>query len=406
MKTLLQIGIEVNSGSTGRIAEQIGVVAIAKGWNSYITYARGFNPSQSKTIKIGNKFNIYAHVFQTRLFGNHLNGSTHATWKLTEEIERIKPDIIQLHQLHGYFLNIEVLFNFLTKLSIPIVWTLHDCWALTGHCAHFSLINCNKWQDKCFNCPQIFKYPKSYLDKSKENFLLKKKLFNSIPNLTIVTVSDWLNNLVYKSFLKGHNVITIQNGVDIHKFYPRKNSNFIRKKYAIPDKPVVMGVGTVWSESKGLNDYYELRKLLDQNVSIVLVGLNKAQIDKLPKSIIGISRTESIDELAELYSLADVVTSLSYQEAFGLTPIEGFACGTPSVVYNATALPELVTPEVGIIAETGNVKHVKDAILKILDKGKESYKEKCLERATNIFEIKIKYEQYLSLYDRLLEAKH
>ncbi|MBL6944860.1 MAG: glycosyltransferase [Bacteroidales bacterium] len=405
MKNLLQIGIEVNSGSTGRIAEQIGIVALNNGWQSYITFARGFNPGKSNTIKIGNKVNIYAHVLQTRLWGNHLKASTQATKRLIREISLIKPDIIQLHQLHGYYLNLEVLFNYLANIHIPVVWTLHDCWAFTGHCAYFSLLNCNKWQSECFDCPQIHKYPKSYVDKSKENFYLKEKLFNSLPNLTIVTVSDWLNGLVKQSFLKKHHVQTIQNGVDITKFYPHKDTDYLRKKYSIPNKTLVMGVGTIWSESKGLYDYIKLRDLLDQNVSIVLVGLTKKQIDKLPQGIIGIERTESIDELAQLYSLADIVLSLSYQEAFGLTPIEGFACETPTIVYNNTALPELITSKVGIITETGNLKQVNDAIMEIIKKGKNQYSTSCIARASKVFDINVKYQQYFALYEKLLAQK-
>jgi glycosyltransferase involved in cell wall biosynthesis len=405
MKKLLQIGIEVNSGSTGRIAEQIGIVALKNGWQSYITYARGFNPSKSITIKIGNYLNIYWHVLQTRLLGNHLKASTHATKQLIKHIEIIKPDIIQLHQLHGYYLNIEVLFNYLAVSNIPVVWTFHDCWAFTGHCAHFSIVNCNKWQAECFDCPQIHKYPKSYIDRSKENFYLKEKLFNSIPDLTIVTVSDWLKGLVKQSFLKKHNVITIQNGVDTSKFYPHKDIDILRKKYGILNEKIVMGVGTIWTGSKGLCDYFKLREVLDKNISILLVGLNKKQIKRLPQGIIGIERTESLDELAQLYSLADIILCLSYQEAFGLTPIEGFACGTPAIVYNNTALPELITPEVGMVTETGNIKQLNDAIMKILERGKSQYSISCVERASKVFDISEKYHQYLALYEKLLSKK-
>ena len=402
MTKLLQIGIEVNSGSTGRIAEQIGAMAISKGWQSYIAYARGHNPSSSETIKIGNKLNIYYHVFQTRFFGNHLKSSTYATYQLIKKIKELSPDIIQLHQLHGYFLNLEVLFNFLNKLNIPIVWTLHDCWAFTGHCAYFSLINCNKWETECCFCPQIHKYPRSFIDKSMENYRFKNELFNSLHNLTIVTVSDWLNELVNKSFLKDHNILTIQNGVDIDKFFPHSNNNYLRKKFNIPHGPVVMGVGTIWTKSKGLFDYYKLRSILSQDISIVLVGLSEKQLKNLPKGIIGIQRTESIEELAEFYSLADVITSLSYQESFGLTPIEGFACGTPAIVYNATALPELVSPDVGFIVEPGDINEVKSAILKILKSGKGYYTENCEKKARNYYNSSFKYESYLLLYNELI----
>jgi putative colanic acid biosynthesis glycosyltransferase len=406
MKKLLQIGIEVNSGSTGRIAEQIGVEALKNGWKSYITYARGYNKSDSEVIKIGNKLNIYYHVLQTRLFGNHLKSSGNATRKLIKRIQEINPDIIQMHQLHGYYLNLELLFNFLCTLKVPIVWTLHDCWAFTGHCAYFSLVNCNKWVSECNKCPQINKYPRTIVDKSKENYLIKKELFNSLQNLTIVTVSEWLNQLTKKSFLGGHKIITIQNGVDINQFYPRKNFSEIKNKYNIPEGKIIMGVGTIWTHSKGLFDYYKLRLVLPVNINVVLVGLTQNQIKTLPKGIIGISRTESISELAELYSVADIITCLSYQESFGLTPIEGFACGTPSVVYNSTALPELITSKVGEIVEAGNIEEVKNSISRILQNGKEYYFSNCIEWARTLFDVRIKYESYLTLYSELMVSNN
>ncbi len=401
MKTLLQINIEVNSGSTGRIAEQIGGLVLDKGWNSYITYARNYNPSKSKTIKIGNRWNIYLHVLQTRLFGNHLRASTRATRKLIKQISEINPDIIHLHQLHGYFLNVEELFSYLATLKIPIVWTLHDCWPFTGHCTYFSWVNCNKWRTECYDCPQINRYPKSYVDKSTQNFYLKKKLFTSVPNLYLVTVSEWLFHLTKQSFLKEIPVVTIQNGVDTRVFYPRDETLSVRKKYSIPQQPVIIGVGTTWTASKGFYDYIALRKVLDPNISIVLIGVSRNLQKKLPPGIVAIPRTESVDELAQLYSLADIVISLSYQESFGLTPIEGFACGTPAIVYNATALPELINSNVGYTAEPGNVKQVAEFIVKLLDKGKSFYTPNCLQHAEN-FDIRKKYEQYFSLYEKLL----
>lgn len=402
MRRLLQIGVEVNSGSTGKISEQIGEVAISKGWQSYIAYARGYNPSLSQTIKIGNKFNIYYHVFQTRFFGNHIKSSTIATYQLIKKIKELRPDIIQLHQLHGYFLNLEVLFNFLQTLKIPIVWTLHDCWAFTGHCAYFSLVGCNKWETECDLCPQIHKYPKSYKDKSNENFHLKNQLFNSLQNLTIITVSIWLNNLVKKSFLKNLNVYTIQNGVNLNQFYPRNNFDKLRKKYNIPQGHIVMGVGTIWTKSKGFFDYIRLRDVLPESISIVLVGLTVNQIKNLPNGVIGIQRTENVEELSELYSLADVIMSLSYQESFGLTPIEGFACGTPAIVYNATALPELLTSDVGLIVDPGDLDGVNKAIIEIIQKGKSYYSSSCLKRAKEFFDASMMSESYLLLYNELL----
>jgi putative colanic acid biosynthesis glycosyltransferase len=402
MKKLLQIGIEVNSGSTGRIAEGIGEVALDNGWDSYITYARGYRPSKSKTIKIGNNLNIYSHVLQTRFLGNHCSASTLATKNLIKKIKTIKPDIIHLHQLHGYYLNIEVLLTYLVCENVLVVWTLHDCWAFTGHCAYFSMIDCHKWEKECNNCPQIHKYPKSYVDRSSINFQLKRKLYQSQKNLTVVTVSNWLHDLAGKSMLKDQRILTIQNGVDINRFYPCKDVEQTKEKYRISDKPVVMGVGTIWTQSKGYYDYFKLRECLPSSIQIVLVGLTQKQIKQLPAGIIGIPRTESISELARLYSIADVVTCLSYQESFGLTPIEGFACGTPAIVYNTTALPELISPETGLIVEPGAINSLVGSIKMVISNGKSHYTQNCLKRSREDFDIRKKYIEYIKLYDKLL----
>lgn len=190
---LLQINSIVNSGSTGRIAEEIGQTAIKAGWDSYIAYARKYGSSNSKLIKIGNNIDIKMHGLKTRMFDKHGLASKNATRNFITEIEKIKPDIIHLHNIHGYYINIEILFKYLKYSNIPIVWTLHDCWPITGHCTHFAFIGCEKWKSQCNNCPQKNSYPSSWLfDRSEKNFNLKKELFTSLPNLTLVPVSKWL----------------------------------------------------------------------------------------------------------------------------------------------------------------------------------------------------------------------
>jgi len=403
MPILLQISVDINSGSVGRIAEQIGEIAISAGWESYIAYARDYQPSKSKEIKIGNSLNIYYHVAQTRLFDNHCLASTRATRKFIRKIEEIKPDIIQIHQLHGYFINIKVLFEYLSKVNIPIVWTLHDCWAMTGHCAYFSDINCNKWKIECHHCPKKGNYPASLLlDRSQKNFHLKKKIFTLLHNMTIVTVSDWLKNLAGESFLSKYNIFSIKNGVDLNKFIPSEDNAFISQKYNVTGKFVIIGVGTTWQAAKGLYDFYKLRERLSDDYVIMLVGLLPGLINDLPKGIIGIPRTESIKELAQLYSIADVVASLSYQEAFGLTPVEGFACGTPAIVYNATATPELITSDVGYVVEPGNIDQLVDAIKKIQQKSKSFYAQNCRKHAELLYDKNKLFNQYFQLYNNLL----
>jgi len=406
MSILLQIGVEVNSGSTGRIAEQLGEVAMSHGWESYITYARAYQPSKSNVIKIGNNFSVYYHVLQTRLFDNHGFASTRATKKLIKQIKKINPDVIQLHQLHGYYLNLQLLFEYFASIDTPVVWSLHDCWAMTGHCAHFVLCGCERWRTQCFKCPQKNKYPKSLVfDRSRNNFIQKKKLFTSVKNLTIVPTSLWIEGLAKESFLFKHAMIVITNGIDTNTFSPQSNTLEVKTKYNIQGDFMILGVGTEWNANKGLYDYYELREKLSDNYMIVLVGLQKKQIEELPKGIIGIPRTESINELVQLYSAADVVTSLSYLETFGLTPVEGFACGTPAIVYNCTATPELVTPEVGFVVEPGNIEGIADVIIQIRTKGKMYYSRNCRVRAEKFYKKEDKFGEYIKLYEELIQSK-
>lgn len=404
MPTLLQISIEANVCSVGRIEQQIGDLALAEGWQSYMTYSRGYKPGASKAIRIGSKPDVYWHVLMTRLFDRHGLHSNNATQKLVEQIKEINPDVIHIHQIHGYFLNIKILFDFLKEYGKPIVWTFHDCWAFTGHCAHFDKVGCEKWKTGCYHCPIKGEYPSSYCDRSEKNYKLKKELFSNIPNLHIVTVSNWLQQLVEESFFKSYDIQTIYNGVDINVFYPRKEKDVV-KLLNIDGKKVLLAAATTWTEDKGLKDYYQLRKVLSDDKVIVLVGLSEDQIKTLPAGIVGIKRTNSQDELAELYSVADITLNLSYLETFGLTTAEGMACGTPGIVYNKTASPELITPETGRIVEAGDIMELSDAIEEILSKGKASYTNNCRERAIEYYDKDKQYREYLNLYENLIKIK-
>lgn len=403
MKTLLQINVVVNSGSTGRIAEEIGQTAMAQGWKSVIAFGRNKRPSQSELIKIGTDWDMRIHGLQTRLFDRHGLASKSATKKLVRQIEKINPDIIHLHNIHGYYLNIEILFHFLMQANIPVVWTLHDCWSITGHCVYFDYAGCEKWKTECTHCPQKTTYPASYfIDRSSKNFKLKKELFTSVPDLTLVPVSNWLATILKESFLKNTPVKVIHNGINTEIFQPSSDQT-IRSKYNLKNKFILLGVASVWSPRKGLQDFIELSKKLSADFQIILVGLSKKQIKLLPNNIIGIERTESIDELVQLYSNADVVLNISYEETFGMTTVEGFACGTPGIVYNATASPELIDNSTGIVVEKGDINGLISAISKIKEKGKTFYTEACVKRAHQLYNKEDRYQEYLNLYNELLK---
>lgn len=399
-KKLLQINVTANWGSTGKIAEQIGLKAMEQGWESYIAYGRSMNPSKSKLIKVGRMLNVYEHYLENRIFDNEGLASRIPTKQFIKKIEEIKPDIIHLHNIHDHWLNYKILFEYLNTLDTPIVWTQHDCWAFTGGCMHFVHTNCERWKSECEKCL----YSKKLLDKSKKHFNLRKHFFVANKNLVLVPVSHWLENEVKQSFFKNHQVVPILNGVDINSFKPLKQT-IVREKYGIGDRFMLVGLATAWSARKGLKDYLELSKHISDDEVIVLVGLRKKQIENLPKNIIGIKRTSNVQELAELYSTANIVLNLSYEETFGLTTVEGFACGTPGIVYNKTASPELIEEGVGYVVEAGNIVQLLNAIKEIKQKGKEYYSDNCRKRAENNYDKDKSFSKYIELYNNLLNKK-
>ncbi|GHT02662.1 glycosyl transferase [Bacteroidia bacterium] len=400
---LLQINVVNNVYSTGRIAEEIGQLALTNGWKSYIAWGRETKPSQSQLIRIGSKWDIYRHVILTRLFDRHGFGSTRATKKLLKQIEIIQPDIIHLHNLPGYYINVEILFNYLAQSKIPVVWTLHDCWAFTGHCAHFESLGCKEWQTMCRNnCPQRESYPKSFVSQAKKNFLQKKQLFNQVKHMTLVPVSHWLENLVKQSYLNKYPCQVIHNGINMREFAPQPNVSEVRKKLNLTDKFVIMGVTMIWSESKGLNDFITLSQMLPVDCQIVLVGLHQAQIDQLPSTIVGIKHTQNIQQLAELYSMADVFVNPTYADTYPTTHLEAMACGTPVITYQTGGCGESVSKETGLVVEKGDLTALHQAIQTVKSKGKAFYSAACRERALRHFDKEKCYQKYIDLYNKLI----
>lgn len=403
MQKILQINVVVNSGSTGRIAEEIGKLAIAKGWQNYIAYGRNERPSQSELIRIGTDWDMKIHGLQTRLFDRHGLGSINATKQFVRKIEQINPDIIHLHNIHGYYLNYPILFEYLSSSNIPVVWTLHDCWPITGHCVYFDFIGCEKWKTQCYACPQKSTYPANYFqDRSNLNYLLKKELFSSLEKLTLVPVSEWLAKIMRDSFLKKKSIKVIHNGIDTDSFRPIPEDT-IRNKYKLADKFVILGVASIWSPRKGLDDFIDLYKRLDSSYQIILVGLSKKQIKTLPSAIIGIERTESVNELAELYSESDVFLNPTYEDNFPTTNLESMACGTPVITYRTGGSPESINEDTGLIIEKGNIEGLISAIEKIKENGKTFYSKACVNRAKQLYKNENKYKEYLDLYTQLLK---
>lgn len=407
MKKLLQIDACLNSGSTGRITEDIAKLAQKQEWDCYIIHGSRYvnKPSAMENFAPGSILDEYLHYAEHYLFDNDGLASRQATRRAIKYIEKLQPDIIQLHDIHDHWLSYRILFEYLNTLNVPIVWTQHDCWSFTGDCGHFSQLACKQYISGCTrDCPyRMSLYPRRIINHAKEHFELKKSLFDNTKNLTLVPVSHWLEGVLKESFLKNKKIHTIQNGVDLAVFRPVDPVNDALKKYGLDGTKYVVGVATAWSENKGFYDYCNMAALMPEGVKIALVGLNEKLSQEAEKNgVIGIPRTENIGELVTLYNGASIVMNLSYEETFGLTTVEGFACGTPGIVYNATASPELVTPETGVVVEPGDINGVAKAIDEILEKGKNFYSTTCRKRAEECFDKDKKFQEYLDLYESLV----
>lgn len=400
MPKLLQINVTANWGSTGKIAEDIGKVAMSNGWESYIAYGRDTNPiSTSKLIQIGNKWDMYYHGLQTRIFDRHGLASIKATMDFIETVKQIDPDIIHLHNIHGYYINYEILFDYLSKAKKPVVWTLHDCWPFTGHCAHFDAVGCNKWKTGCNCCEYKSAFPTTNLFcNSANNYRRKKEAFTSVENMIFIPVSDWLSNFISESFLSKYPRKTIHNGIDTSVFSP---TNIINDK---KDKFSIIGIASIWSERKGLNDFIELRKLLPNEYEITIIGLNKEQIDSLPNGINGIARTNSLTELINHYSSADVYVNPTYEDNFPTTNIEALACGTPVITYRTGGSIEAIDSNTGYIVEQGDISDLVNKIIQVCnDSNKTKTREFCRERAVRLYNKNDRFKEYIELYDSLIK---
>lgn len=397
---VLQINSVCGYGSTGRNVLEIANELNKRNDRCYIAYGFG-NTEYPNAIKIGNKLDHYYHNIYSRLLGKQGYCSKKSTKIFIDCINFINPDIIHLNNLHAHYLNLEVLFNYLKKSKKPVIWTLHDCWAFTGKCAHFTETGCDKWKTQCESCPQIRTYPPSiFRDYSKQAYIDKKRLFTSVDNLKVVTVSKWLAEKVRESFLSKYNIEVIYNWVDVDIFKPTNSYN-IQEKYNLHGKFVILGICSKWSLRKGLQDFITLSKMIDNNSIIILVGIMKKSID-LPQNIISISATSSKYELAQIYSTADVFINPSLEESFGKVTAEALACGTPSIVYNVTACPELIGDGCGYVVEKSDVKGINKAIEIIKTNGKNVYSKNCVKYVNENFEKNKNIEKYHNLYQKLL----
>lgn len=400
---VLQINSVFKKGSTGKIVYSIHELLTKLGHKSFVAFGRdGKQENLPFLIRIGADIDVYMHGLLTRNFDLHGYGSGRATLKFIKAIEKLKPDVIHLHNIHGYYLNVFLLFEYLKKSKAKVLWTLHDCWPFTGHCAYFDYIGCDKWKSHCFKCPQINRYPKSMLiDNSALNYKAKKEAFTGLKDLTIVVPSKWLSSLVKESFLKEYPVEIITNGVDLDIFRPLFGK--FKQRYDLENKFIILGVANVWEDRKGIRYFYELEKYLMKDEMIVIVGRIQCVQKYKSSKIKFIERTDNQEQLAEIYSSADVFVNPTLEDNFPSINLEALACGTPIVTFNSGGAGEAVVDECGFVINKGDVKKMMEAIRHIKDRGKDTYTESCLKRAREYYSDKIMSLKYLKLYEQILQ---
>lgn len=409
MKKLLQINPVVRKNtSTGRIMQEIGELAMNCGWESYIAYSGGRDnmtvPCSSKRVPVGNKLDVAWHAVETRLLDRHGLASRRATHAFCKEIERIKPDIIHIHNVHGYFLNYKILFDFLAKYGKPVVWTVHDCWLYTGHCYYYSAAQCEKWKYGCGNCPQGKRFPASwFVDRSAKNFRDKARSFTSLgkEQFYIAPVSNWIAGELKQSMLSDCNIDVIHNGIDLNIFTPKIGACDCLKSYGVNNKYIIMAIATLWHPEKGLADVMRMASMLNDDEVVVMVGVDDKLLSQLPPNIIGIKRTANIEQLAELYSTATVLVNPTWQDNYPTVNLEAIACGTPVVTYRTGGSPESITEDTGFVVDQGDIDGMLDAVRFIEERGKDFYRDRCRKYAEMHFNKEERYMDYIRLYERL-----
>lgn len=393
----------LSNGSTGKIMLQVADTARAAGHKvktySPVRFVRGKRvapPDIPDHLSWGTREEAMLHYYVGTLLGRNGMYSKKGTRQLIYDLKKFSPDIIHLHNLHMYCINLPMLFDYIKENRIKVVWTLHDCWPFTGHCPHFVLARCDKWKTECKHCPQPRVYPKMYLDTSKMMYRLKKRWFLGVENMTIVTPSKWLANLVKESFLKDYPVKVINNGIDLSVFTPRE-SNF-RKTYKLENKKVILGVAFDWGYRKGLDIFIELAKRLAlDRYQIVLVGTNEMVDEQLPENILSIHSTNNQIELAEIYSAADLFVNPTREENFPTVNMEALACGIPVVTFKTGGSPEVIDSTCGRVVEVDDIDALEREVIHICESTFYP-KVACLERAKS-FDMYERFGEYIELYE-------
>lgn len=399
---VLQINTVCGSGSVGRITVDIVHALEAQGDEGLVAFGRRSAPEGIPTYKFGTNLDMSLHVLYTFFKGEHGFASGRQTEHLMEKIRAYDPDIIHLHNIHGFYLDVEELFAYLKTAGKPVVWTLHDCWSFTGHCAHFDYIGCMKWKTGCGKCPQYRSvYPYAlFKDNTASNFQRKKAAFTGLPSLTVVTPSRWLAGYARQSYLGEYPVEVIPNGIALDKFHPVEKG--LRHRLGFDGKYILLGVASMWEERKGYAYFEELANRLPEEYQIVLIGLSKRKLQTLHPRIHGVMRTNSMEELAEYYSMADLYVNTTLEDTFPTTNLEALACGTPVLTFATGGSVESVDESCGRVVEKGNIEALEAAVREF--RGKEKPREACLQKASH-YDKNERFQDYLRLYAKLLQGE-
>lgn len=400
MKKLLQINPVIKENtSTGKIMRTLGELAQAAGWESYVAYSRardGVPPHSSRLVPVGNKADLLLHWVATRLFDAHGLASRLATRRFVARLRELNPDVIHIHNIHGYFLNYKILSRALAQMGKPVVWTVHDCWLYTGHCYHYASAGCERWKTGCHHCPQKKAFPASWLlDRSRRNWEDKKKAFCSIPGLTLVTVSRWMKGEIARSFLGGVRCEVIHNGIDLDTFRPSPSA-----ETALAYGTYYLAVASIWLPEKGLQDLEKLSSVLDADERLVVVG-KRPSGHRFPRNVVCLERTADAATLAALYTEAVALVNPTWQDNYPTVNMEAIACGTPVVSYRTGGSPESITPQTGRVVEQGDVEGLAEALHAIRRQGKEHFSEACRSYALAHFRAQDRFNDYIQLYESL-----
>lgn len=404
MKVVLINTVCGKSGSVGRITAELLNYAEKNGIDCYAAYGRGkaYGINPQRGIPVGGRVSFYTDIALSRLNDRAGFNSSFATKRLLKKLDEISPDVIHLHNVHGYYINARLLFNYIRERNVKLVWTLHDCWSFTGHCAYFSVADCQKWKTGCYSCPIKNQYPKSYVDRSKRNYVLKKDIFTSLKreNVIIAVPSVWLKERVKESFLKDYTVEVIPNGVDISTF-KLSDADGVKNKFAARGEKIVLGVTNVWDERKGFSDFISLAEGLPE-YSFVGIGKRENEKHSLPNNMTWIYRTEDAKELAEYYSAADAFVNPTYDDNYPTTHMEAQCCGTAVVAYNVGGCGENIITPYGQCVEKGNISALTAAVKKACEEGYN--KEELSLTAEKLFDKNESYGRYINLYKRIIKA--